>query len=216
MGPSSGSIMASRKRHVTDLTCGSIPESARTIRSAWSLASSQGQVVALRGGEQQALAAVGRAGAAVDEPGFDQFLEHPVEALLGDAQNVQEFGDRQARLTVDEVQHPVMGAPEAEIGEDPVGIADEVAVGEEEKLDQVVDRRLGQDLVAGGRALPGRLQAGGGSFIGSPTQFMSALLTYLRPIVTRQATSVKRTTASLGRNARIFHGPGRSRNGRKR
>ena len=43
-------------------------------------------------------------------------------------------------LAVDEVQHAVMGAAEAVVGEDAVGVADEVAIGEEQQLDQVVGR----------------------------------------------------------------------------
>ena len=45
-------------------------------------------------------------------------------------------------LAVDEMQHPVMGAAEAVVGEDPVGIADEIAIGEEQQFDQVVGRPL--------------------------------------------------------------------------
>ena len=105
--------------------------------------------MALRGGEEQPLAPVGGAGPALDEILLDQLLEHPVEALLGDAQDVEELGDGQARLAVDEMQDAVMGAPETVLVQDPVGIADEVAIGEEEQLDQVVGRLLGQDIPAG-------------------------------------------------------------------
>jgi hypothetical protein len=58
--------------------------------------------------------------------------------LLGDAQDVEELGDGQARIAVDEVQHPVVGPAEAVIRQDPVGIAHEIPVGEEQELDQVV------------------------------------------------------------------------------
>ena len=86
---------------------------------------------------------------ALDEALLDQLLEDPVEALLGDAQDVEELRDGQAGLPVDEMQDPVMRAAEAVIAEDPVGIADEVAIGEEEQLDQVVGRLLGEDVLAG-------------------------------------------------------------------
>ena len=35
------------------------------------------------------------------------------------------------------MQHPVMRAPETELGQHVVGIADEVAIGEEQELDDV-------------------------------------------------------------------------------
>ncbi len=38
------------------------------------------------------------------------------------------------------MQHPVMRAPEAELGERLVGVAHEVAIGEEQQLDQVENR----------------------------------------------------------------------------
>ena len=41
---------------------------------------------------------------------------------------------------LDEMQDAVVGAPETVFVQDPVGIADEVAIGEEEQLDQVVGR----------------------------------------------------------------------------
>ena len=65
----------------------------------------------------------------------DQLLEHARQALLGDLQNVEQFGDRQARLAVDEMQHPVMGAAKAVVCEDLVRIGGEIAIGEEEQLD---------------------------------------------------------------------------------
>ena len=117
------------------------------MRRVCSLASFKAKSWPLRGGEEQPLAPVGGAHPALDEILLDQLLEHPVEALLGDAQDVEELRDRQARLAVDEVQDPVMGPPETVLVQDPVGIADEVAIGEEEQLDQVVGRLLGQDIL---------------------------------------------------------------------
>ena len=147
-----GRSCASRKRLVVSPRAVRLVRRARA-RSAGSaaLASSSASSWPCGGGVEQPLAPVGRAGPALDEALVDQFLEHPVEALLGDPQDVQEFGDRQARLAVDEMQHPVMGAPETEVGQDAVGIADEVAIGEEEQLDQVVGRPLA-GMVLGRRA----------------------------------------------------------------
>ena len=49
------------------------------------------------------------------------------------------------------MQHAVMGAAEAVIGQDTVGIADEVAIGEEEQLDEVEGH--GQSRGRDGRCL---------------------------------------------------------------
>ena len=82
-----------------------------------------------------ALAAVARALQLDDMAGVDQLLEHARQALLGDLQHVEQFGDGQAGLAVDEMQHAVMGAAEAVVGQDLVRIGGEVAIGEEEQFD---------------------------------------------------------------------------------
>jgi hypothetical protein len=64
-------------------------------------------------------------------------LEHAAERLLGDAQDVEEIGDLQPGIAVDEMQHPVMGPAEAERFELMVGIAHEIAIGEEQELDDI-------------------------------------------------------------------------------
>ena len=53
-------------------------------------------------------------------------------------------------MTVDEMQHAMMRTPEGEAFEKPVGVADEIAIGEEEQFDQVEHRR-GVGLRAGRR-----------------------------------------------------------------
>ena len=58
------------------------------------------------------------------------------------------FGDGQAWLAIDEMQHPMVRAPEIVVAKDTVGIAHEVAIGEEEQLDQVIGRRLGEGAAA--------------------------------------------------------------------
>ena len=87
-----------------------------------------------------------------------QFLQHAVEALLGDPQDVEQFGDRQPRMAVDEMQHAVVRPAEAEVLQEPVGVADEVAIGEEEQLDQIdtsgARRESGAGSGARGRRWP--------------------------------------------------------------
>jgi hypothetical protein len=66
-----------------------------------------------------------------------KLLEHAAQRLLGDAQDIQEVGDLQPGIAVDEMQHPVMRPAEAERLELMVGIAHKVAVGEEQQLDDI-------------------------------------------------------------------------------
>ena len=70
----------------------------------------------------------------------DELLEDAAERLLGDAQNVQQVRDLDAGIAIDEMQHPMVGAAKAKFGQNIVGIADEVPVGKEQKLDEVPHR----------------------------------------------------------------------------
>ena len=67
----------------------------------------------------------------------EQLLEDPSERLLGDAQDIEQVGDLQARIAMDEMHHPVMGAAEAKGFQFMVGIADKVAVGEEQQFNDI-------------------------------------------------------------------------------
>src|SRR5450755_4795587 len=98
------------------------------------------QGLALRRHIQETLPPVLRAFLLHHEALIDQLLEHAAERLLGDVENLQQVGDLHAGIAVDEMQHPVMGAPEAELGEHLVRIADEIAIGEKQQLDDVPDR----------------------------------------------------------------------------
>src|SRR5215204_249081 len=93
------------------------------------------QLMARSCGEKEALAAVCGPGPLLDEALLDELLEDAVEALLGDAQDVQKLGDGKAGLPVDEVEDAVMSAAE-------------VAIGEKEQLDQIVGRLLLEDVLA--------------------------------------------------------------------
>src|SRR5450759_2410188 len=90
---------------------------------------------------------------------IDQLLEHAAERLFGDVEDLQQVGDLHAGIAVDEMQHPVMGTPEGELGEHLVRIADEIAIGEEQQLDDVPDR-LGRRR-RGARALGQAARRGG-------------------------------------------------------
>ena len=53
-----------------------------------------------------------------------------------------QVGDAQSRMAIDEMQHAVMRAAKAEIGEDRVRIAGEIAIGEEQELGEFEQLRL--------------------------------------------------------------------------
>ena len=94
------------------------------------------QLLALLGEVEQALAAVRLAFLLVDIALVDQFLQHAAQALLGDAQDVEQLLHRHAGVAADEVNHPVMRPAEAELPQDLVRIGHEIAIGEEQQLDQ--------------------------------------------------------------------------------
>ena len=132
--------MATRKRQAASCAFG--PSSRKRARDARGLQPGElhGQRLALGGDVEQPLAAVVGALLLQHIALVDQLLEHAPERLLGDLQDVEQFGDLHAGIAVDEMQHPVMRAAEAELRQHVVGIADEIAIGEEQKLDDVPDR----------------------------------------------------------------------------
>ena len=172
------SIIATRNRRAASCAFGSDLAERAAIRSVCRPASFVDQCLALRRDEKQALAAVVLARLLHDIALVDQLLEHPAERLLGDLQHLQQIGDLHARMAVDEMQHPVVRPAEAELRQHIVGIADEIAVGEEQQLDDIPagDCRPGIGRVGPVCAF-GR---------GQLEKFMSAMLTYFGFIVTKR------------------------------
>ena len=109
-----------------------------------------GEAGALFRRAQQPLAAVATARLLRDPAFVDELLQHAGQALLGDLQDLQQVRDPQARIAVDEVQHAVVGAAQAEFGQHGVGLAREVAVGEKQQLDDGDEAGVG----AGSDACP--------------------------------------------------------------
>ena len=97
---------------------------------------------ALVGRVQQPLASVGLARHLHDPPLVDQLLEDAGQTLLGDLEDVEQVGDAQAGMAVDEVQHPVVRPPEPVLGQDGIGLAREIAIGEEQQLDEGDELRV--------------------------------------------------------------------------
>ncbi len=144
--------------------------------------------LAFRRDEEEPLTPVGGPGALDDVAVVDEFAQHAAEALLGDFQDIEQIGDPDAGMAVDEMQHPVVRAAEIEARQHLVGVADEVAIGEKQKLDQIEGGTLG--LAGGGRSEPdstGREE--------SVETFMSAILTYSGSIVTRERVLAKGSVA---------------------
>ena len=144
--------MAVRKRRAASCAPGPSSAKARVMRCGLQAGELERQRLALRRHEQQPLAAVLRALLLHHVALIDQLLEHAAERLLGDVQDVEQVGDLHARIAVDEMQHAVMRAAEAELAQHLVRIADEVAIGEEQQLDDVPDRLLRRRRWRGGRS----------------------------------------------------------------
>ena len=51
--------------------------------------------------------------------------------------NVEQLGHLHSRIAIDEMQHTMVGAPEAKRCQHLVRIADEITIGEEQKFDQI-------------------------------------------------------------------------------
>ena len=83
---------------------------------------------------EQALTPVRLARLLDDELFVDKLLEDAAQALLRDLQDVEEIGDAQARIAVDEVHNPMMRTAEAIALQHEIGVAGEIAIGEEQKL----------------------------------------------------------------------------------
>jgi hypothetical protein len=71
-----------------------------------------------------------------DEILIDELAQDTGEALLCDFQNIQQLGDRQTRIAIDEMQHAMMRAAKSVVIEDGIGFGHEIAVSEKQQLDQ--------------------------------------------------------------------------------
>ena len=81
---------------------------------------------------EQPLAAVLRAAMLDDETLAHQLPEDAVEALLGDAQDVEQFADRHVRMPPDEMHDPVMRPAKTVLREDRVGLGGEITIGKKQ------------------------------------------------------------------------------------
>ncbi len=144
LGRSSALTMASRKRRKRASAPGPAAFSASARRTDCGAASRSASARPLSVGNSRRSRRSDAARLLHDIALVDQLLEHAGEALLGDGENVEQVGHPQARVAIDEMQHPVMRPAEAEILEDGVGVAGEIAIGEEQELGEFEQLGLGQ------------------------------------------------------------------------
>ena len=133
-------VMAMRKRRAPSWAFGPSCARARAIRAVCNPASFMRQRLAFGGDVEQPLAPIIGALLLHHVALVDELLEHASERLLGDLENVEQLGNLHPRVAIDEMQHPVMGAAEAEFRQHLVGIADEIPIGEEQELDDLPHR----------------------------------------------------------------------------
>ena len=106
-----------------------------------------GKTRSLCGNIKAALAAVLVSRALDNEVLVDELLQNARESLLGDLQDFEKLSNLQSRVAVNKMQDTMVGASEAILFQDGIGIAGEIAVGEIEELD------AGNEVQWRGRAL---------------------------------------------------------------
>ena len=141
----SGSIICSSTLRKPCTASGPAVEKAARIRRRCAAESSCSSCRPAAVRMQVAVAAVLDADAALDEAVVDELAQHAVQALLGDAEEVEELVDGEAGPAVDEVDRAVVGAAVLALGEDAVGVGGEAAVGEEHQLDALPQLVVGQE-----------------------------------------------------------------------
>ncbi len=100
---------------------------------------------------------------------------------------------RYQEIAADEMQHPMVGAAEADGGREFRPDRHKVPVGKEKQLDQF-DRRRGPGLARG--------RGGVGRAVRSETGFTSVMLTFFGPIVTQMAPEAKGSVSRSLRDVR--------------
>src|SRR5205814_7353598 len=101
------------------------------------------ELAAAVGQFQQALPPVLRAAMLDDEAAAQQLSQHTVQALFGDAENIEQFADRDVRVAADEMHNAVMRPAKVVFGEDFVGLGGEIPIGEDRKSTRLNSSHLG-------------------------------------------------------------------------
>src|SRR5262249_9252062 len=72
-----------------------------------------------------------------DQALADQLAEDTVQALLGDAQNAEQFADGDPRVASDEMDHTMMGASKIVLRKNLIRFGGEIAIGEVQQFDSL-------------------------------------------------------------------------------
>lgn len=102
------------------------------------------QFLAAVGQIEQALTPVLQPRALFHELPIDQLFQDTRKALLRYPQNAEQLGNRGTRIAADEIDHPMVGAPETILGQNRVRPGGEVAIGEEQQLHRLIEFLLSQ------------------------------------------------------------------------
>ena len=71
---------------------------------------------------------------------INQLFEHPTQRLLCDVEDLEQVRNLNARIAVDEMEHAMVRATEAQLEEHFIRIADKVTISKKQKLNDVPDR----------------------------------------------------------------------------
>ena len=119
---SGGSIIAAKNCSAPSRAPTGNPASTRSNRRDCTGGQVEPEPLTFGRGEKEPMASVRHARSGFDTAGGKEIFHNPVEALLRDTKDVQQLGDREARLAHDEMEHAVVRTPEAEVREETVRV----------------------------------------------------------------------------------------------
>jgi hypothetical protein len=73
----------------------------------------------------------------------DQLAKNAIQALLCNTQSAEQFAHRYLRMSSDEMDDAMMGAPKSVLREDRIGLCGEIAIGKEQQFDPLPHLILG-------------------------------------------------------------------------
>ncbi len=79
-----------------------------------------------------------------DKPLSDQLAKNAIQALLCNTQSAEQLAHRYLRMSSDEMNDTMMGAPKSVLREDRIRLCGEIAIGKEQQLDPLPHLILGR------------------------------------------------------------------------
>src|SRR6266481_3594643 len=86
-----------------------------------------------------------RSGPPLDEALAQELAQHAGQALLGDLQDIEQGGNRHARIATHEIDDAMMGSPKTIGLENRIGFRREIAIGIEQQFDALAQLILAQE-----------------------------------------------------------------------